>query len=143
MSESKPYIGGQAVIEGVMMRGPACVTVAVRRPDGTIAVKEGPLASKLAGSKLWKLPGLRGVATLVESLSLGYRSLRFSAEQQLSEEERAKGGEGGGGGGLAIVVSIVFALLIFKGLPQLLANGASSVFGLGLDVQNPLFHLVT
>ena len=141
MSENKPYIGGQAVIEGVMMRGPMCVTVAVRRPDGTIAVREGPLVSKLAGSKLWKLPGLRGVATLVESLSLGYRALSFSATQQLSEEEQKQGG--GAGGGLAIFISIVVALLIFKGVPQFLAGGASSIFDLGLTVQNPAFHLIT
>jgi uncharacterized protein YqhQ len=143
MSESKPYIGGQAVIEGVMMRGPACVTVAVRRPDGTIAVKEGPLASKLAASKLWKLPGLRGVATLVESLSLGFRALRFSAEQQMTEEERAAAKNGGGGGGWAMLISILLAIAIFKAAPQYLADAASWVFGFELGVQNPLFHLLT
>ncbi|NLY93659.1 MAG: DUF1385 domain-containing protein, partial [Myxococcales bacterium] len=42
----KPYIGGQAVIEGVMMRGPTCMSVAVRRPDGSIVVDEGPLEPK-------------------------------------------------------------------------------------------------
>ena len=58
MSEDpkQPYIGGQAVIEGVMMRAPGCLSVAVRKPDGAIAVREGPVVSKLARSKAWKLP---------------------------------------------------------------------------------------
>ena len=45
VSKNKPYIGGQAVIEGVMMRAPGCLSIAVRRPDGGIAVKEGPSCS--------------------------------------------------------------------------------------------------
>src|SRR5688572_23085176 len=94
MSSAKPYIGGQAVIEGVMMRAPSCISVAVRRPDGAIAVREGPL-SKLATAGVWKLPGVRGVVTLVESLKLGFSALRFSAEQQMSDAERAEARESG------------------------------------------------
>jgi uncharacterized protein YqhQ len=79
MSEAnKPYIGGQAVIEGVMMRSPSGISVAVRRPDGSLALQEMPLRTRFDGG-VWKLPGFRGVATLVESLSLGYRALHFSA----------------------------------------------------------------
>src|SRR4029453_12782495 len=93
---SKPYIGGQAVIEGVMMRAPKCMSVAVRRPDGSLAVREGPLRAKYLNGPLSKVPGLRGVVMLVESMSLGYGALRFSAEQQMSEEERKKA-QGAGG----------------------------------------------
>lgn len=81
---AKPYIGGQAVIEGVMMRAPEGLSVAVRRPDGTIAVLEGQLPSEQSGVR--KIPGLRGIATLVESMSVGYRALSFSASQQETEE---------------------------------------------------------
>jgi len=82
MSQAKPYIGGQAVIEGVMMRAPEDLSVAVRRPDGTIAVLEGQLPNEHVG--LRKIPGVRGIATLVESMSVGYRALSFSAQQQES-----------------------------------------------------------
>ncbi|MFO0686346.1 MAG: DUF1385 domain-containing protein [Sandaracinus sp.] len=81
---AKPYIGGQAVIEGVMMRAPEGLSVAVRRPGGTIAVLEGQLPSEQSGVR--KIPGLRGIATLVESMSVGYRALSFSASQQETEE---------------------------------------------------------
>ncbi|MBW2405201.1 MAG: hypothetical protein JRF42_15705, partial [Deltaproteobacteria bacterium] len=86
---AQPYIGGQAVIEGVMMRAPGCLTVAVRRPDGTIALREGPYRSTWS-RKLWKLPGFRGVAMLVESMTMGFAALQFSAEQQMTEEELAQ-----------------------------------------------------
>ncbi len=76
------------MIEGVMMRAPGCMSVAVRRPNGSIVVTESPMRSKVARSKLWKWPLMRGVAMLVESVGLGYRALHFSAEQQLTEEER-------------------------------------------------------
>lgn len=82
MSQPKPYIGGQAVIEGVMMRAPEGLSVAVRRPDGTIAVLEGQLPNEHTG--LRKIPGVRGIVTLVESMSVGYRALSFSAQQQES-----------------------------------------------------------
>ena len=82
MSNPKPYIGGQAVIEGVMMRAPEGLSVAVRRPDGSIAVLEGKLPNEHTG--LRKIPGVRGIATLVESMSVGYRALSFSASQQES-----------------------------------------------------------
>lgn len=170
--QEKPYIGGQAVIEGVMMRSRTCLSVAVRRPDGQIIVREGPVVSKLATSKLWKLPGLRGVATLVESLSLGYSALSFSAEQQLTDDEAKRQGKGGSiaamlavlgfsvgmsgevapsgkpadagsGAKLATALSIVFAIGLFIALPQLLTAGASKLFGWTLSVQDSGFHVVT
>ncbi|MBC7172162.1 MAG: DUF1385 domain-containing protein, partial [Polyangiaceae bacterium] len=119
-SESaKPYIGGQAVIEGVMMRAPGCLSVAVRRPDGSIAVKEGPFQGKFISSKLWKLPGFRGVATLVESLGIGFRALMFSAEQQMTEEEKAQAETGSNA---ALLLSTMISLGLFIALPQFLAT---------------------
>ncbi|HEY8430742.1 MAG TPA: DUF1385 domain-containing protein [Sandaracinaceae bacterium] len=138
MSESKPYIGGQAVIEGVMMRAPGCMSVAVRKPDGTIALTEGPMAARTG--KVWKLPFVRGVATLVESLSLGYRALRFSAEQQLTEEERA---EASGSGRGALFLATLLALGLFVALPQGAAAGLGQWLGLDLDVRDWRFHALT
>src|SRR5438105_4545818 len=140
MSEPvRPYIGGQAVIEGVMMRAPKCMSVAVRRPDGTIAVREGPLRAKYLNGPLSKVPGLRGVVMLVESMSLGYGALRFSAEQQMSEEER-KQVEGSGG---AMWISVLFGLGMFILLPQGLTTGLAKLIGADWDLTSPAFHAVT
>ncbi|MBX3270864.1 MAG: DUF1385 domain-containing protein [Sandaracinaceae bacterium] len=142
MSEaSKPYIGGQAVIEGVMMRAPGCLSVAVRKPGGAIAVREGPVRSKVAGNKLAKLPFVRGVATLVESLSIGYGALRFSAEQQLTDEEREKAGASSGGG--MMMLTTLLALGLFMAAPQLAAEGTSRLFGVELAVDRWQFHALT
>ena len=101
------------------------------------------MRSKLAASRLWKLPLLRGGATLVESLSVGMRALQFSVTQQLVD---AKGNplpeEAEGGGRWVGLVSILFALLLFKGAPQGLGWAASRFLGIG-GVQDPRFHLLT
>jgi len=136
---ARSYIGGQAVIEGVMMRAPKCLSVAVRRPDGALVVREGPLRAKLLTGPMSKIPGLRGVVMLVESLSLGYGALRFSVEQQMTEEERKEAGEGGG----AAWISLVFALGLFILLPQGLTSGLARVLGANWDLTSPMFHLVT
>ncbi|HEY6879775.1 MAG TPA: DUF1385 domain-containing protein, partial [Polyangiales bacterium] len=102
-----------------MMRAPKCLSVAVRRPDGSIVVREGPLRAKLLNGPYSKIPGVRGVVMLFESLSLGYGALRFSAEQQLSEEERAQAQDGGG----AVAISVLLALGMFILLPQGLTSG--------------------
>jgi uncharacterized protein YqhQ len=75
----KPYIGGQAVIEGVMMRSPKSFAIAVRRADGSIDIRERAVSAKASSAA--KMPLLRGVMTLVESLRLGSEALRFSAER--------------------------------------------------------------
>jgi len=135
---AQPYIGGQAVIEGVMMRAPACLTIAVRRPDGTIALREGPYRSRWS-KKLWKLPGFRGVAMLVESMTMGFSALQFSAEQQMTEEELA---QDQGSGRLAVVVSTLLALGLFVALPQGLASLAARGAGWDLGLTDTGFHVL-
>jgi uncharacterized protein YqhQ len=139
LATAAPYIGGQAVIEGVMMRGPGCMSVAVRTPEGGLAVTEKPMGSRFPQLRRWPL--LRGVAVLVESLSLGYRALAFSAEQQMTEEERAAGGEGSSRG--ALVLSTLLALGLFVALPQAAAAGTGNFFGWDLGVRDSSFHLLT
>jgi uncharacterized protein YqhQ len=78
MSEERPYIGGQAVLEGVMMRSPTSFAVVVRRRDGSLSVRERPMTDYRTGWK--KLPLVRGVYSLVESLKLGHEALKFSAD---------------------------------------------------------------
>lgn len=139
MADSRPYIGGQAVIEGVMMRAPKCLSVAVRRPDGSIIVREGPLRAKLLNGPFSKVPGVRGVIMLFESLSLGYGALRFSAEQQLTEEERQSSKEGGA----AVGISVALAIGMFVLLPQGLTSGLAKLLGAQWDLTSPVFHAVT
>jgi uncharacterized protein YqhQ len=73
-------IGGQAVIEGVMMRSPGRVATAVRLPDGTIQVKTQDFVSISRRAPVFGLPILRGAVVLVESLRIGIQALAFSAE---------------------------------------------------------------
>jgi uncharacterized protein YqhQ len=77
--ENRPYIGGQAVLEGVMMRAPRSFAVVVRRRDGSLHIRERSMKDGRTGAA--KIPLIRGVASLVESLKLGSEALRFSAEQ--------------------------------------------------------------
>ncbi|AKT44027.1 DUF1385 domain-containing protein [Chondromyces crocatus] len=92
MSEqpARPYIGGQAVIEGVMMRSPSSFAIVCRRQSGELMVREQPMvATAPTGVRTWPL--IRGLVTVVESLKLGSQALRWSAEiyeQDLAEAER-------------------------------------------------------
>lgn len=83
-------VGGQAVIEGVMMRSPHAFCVAVRKPSGEIASQTGPLVRPSERRRLWKYPVLRGVGVLGQALALGIRALRFSANTALEEERAAQ-----------------------------------------------------
>ncbi|WP_437589840.1 DUF1385 domain-containing protein [Sorangium sp. So ce1000] len=93
---ARPYIGGQAVIEGVMMRSPSSVAIVCRRRSGELVVREQPMTAVPRGPRTW--PFVRGVATLVESLRLGSQALRWSAdlyEQDISAEEAGTAKETG------------------------------------------------
>ena len=85
MSDNPISYGGQAVMEGVLMRGKKAYAMAVRRPDGGIEVIEKPISSK-ANNKFFKLPLVRGFVALCSSMALGYSALSQSAEIALSEE---------------------------------------------------------
>src|SRR3972149_786081 len=87
MSEPTLYYGGQAVMEGVMIRGPHSVAAACRRPDGDIAVRRETLGGVYTGP-LRRVPFVRGVIVLWETLALGMRSLIFSSNVALGEEEK-------------------------------------------------------
>ena len=97
MKEEQIIVGGQAVIEGVMMRSPHAYAVAVRRRNGEIVVKGEPLPSLAEKYPALKLPILRGAATLIHSMLLGIKALNFSAtvsmgdaEEESSQNEQAK-----------------------------------------------------
>ncbi len=91
MSEKMPSYGGQAVIEGVMMRGSKAVAIAMRAPDKSIVIHKEPLG-KIYRSKITKIPLLRGLILLWDAIGLGMRALTLSANLQTEkEEEQLKG----------------------------------------------------
>jgi uncharacterized protein YqhQ len=118
-------IGGQAVLEGVMMRGPRNWAVAIRKPDGEIAQVARQIDPLMARHWALRLPIVRGVVALGESLAIGFRALSVSASYAAAEE--AEGDEEPAEiGRWAIVfsfaVAIGFALMLFKVSPALLAD---------------------
>ena len=92
-SDDEILVGGQAVIEGVMMRSPKAYSVAVRRQDGTVRVMKDVMLGLGEKWKIFKTPILRGVGALGQALVLGIRALRFSAEEALTEEGGKKAAE--------------------------------------------------
>jgi uncharacterized protein YqhQ len=109
--------GGQAVIEGVMMRGAKYMAVAVRGPKGEIIVHSEPLNTKIYGGLISKLPFLRGTIMLWDALVLGMRALLFSADVALEEEEEVE----------------------FKGPIAWGSMAFSLIIGIGIFLLGPLF----
>ena len=111
-------VGGQAVLEGVMMRGVSTWAVAVRTPHGSIDVTSEPLVSWAKRHRVLRWPVIRGVAALGESLKIGFRALAISANAQLIEEEGDEPDEiGGFTWGLTIAFSLVLAVGLFFVVP--------------------------
>jgi len=105
--------GGQAVIEGVMMRGSKHMTVAVRRPSGDIIVHSEPLNARIYSGRVSRLPFLRGLVMLWDALVLGTRALLFSADVALEEEEEVEftGPIAWGSVALSLIIGIGIFLL--------------------------------
>lgn len=132
-------VGGQAVLEGVMMRSPRALAIAVRRPDGEVLLKDEPYTSLAARHPLLKRPLLRGPVTLVEALVTGIRALNFSAQVALEEEETTLGW-----GSLALTMAGAFllAFLLFGFLPHWLSGMAGRLWGRALTPADFLFHVI-
>ncbi|MCG3206460.1 MAG: hypothetical protein FOGNACKC_00059 [Anaerolineae bacterium] len=108
---SKPFnYGGQAVIEGVMMRGRKHMAVAVRNPQGEIVLHTEPLNPRIYSSFINKVPFIRGFTLLWDTLVLGMRTLMYSADVAMGEEDVEFSGPMAWG---AVAVSLVLALAIF------------------------------
>jgi uncharacterized protein YqhQ len=131
--------GGQAVIEGVMIRGRRTVALACRKPDGDIYRYREPLRSPLVRSRVARLPFVRGVVVLWESLDYGIRMLMRSAEVQLDQEEQL----GKGGNTLVLGVALVGALVLFIGVPYLATSAARALIpsSIVLNVTEGLIRL--
>src|SRR5438270_4350748 len=117
-------VGGQAVLEGVMMRGPGNWAVAVRTPAGSIAQVSRPIDSAMARHRVLRLPIVRGVVALGESLAIGFRALAISANYAAQEEGEEEVATELTRGQLifAFAIAIGFAVLLFKVGPALITN---------------------
>src|SRR5881398_2875172 len=116
-------IGGQAVLEGVMMRGPSNWAVAVRKPNGQIAEVCRPIDSMMKRHWAFRLPIVRGVIALGESLAIGFRALSISANYAAAEDdEEAETELSRGAIVFAFLIAIGFAISVFKVGPALLAD---------------------
>jgi uncharacterized protein YqhQ len=152
--EGELLVGGQALIEGVMMRSPGAYGVAVRRPDGSISFQRGKVASLAKRYPFLKLPVLRGVAVLFQSLAIGIRALNFSAEEAMAmidpakvapADEPTEAGEKDKASSWAIAGSMAFGLgvgvLVFIFLPLWLTHLAEDYVFRG-QLSSLAFNLV-
>ena len=114
-------VGGQAVMEGVMMRGVSTWAVAVRKPDGEVDVQSFPLVSWTKRHRVLRWPVVRGVVALVESLNIGFKALGMSANAQLPEDEEPISGAMWFG---TVVIALLFAVGLFFVVPV----GLTSLF---------------
>jgi uncharacterized protein YqhQ len=118
-------IGGQAVLEGVMMRGPSNWTLAVRKVDGEIATVERDIQSVMLRHRFFRLPIIRGIIALGESLAIGFRALAISANyaaQEEGDDEEVSTEIGRGALIFAFAIAIGFALVLFKVTPALITS---------------------
>jgi uncharacterized protein YqhQ len=135
---SKPEtvsVGGQAVIEGVMMRSTTGWAVAARTPKGGIVAQKHELPRLSSRSFLAKVPFIRGVLVLGESMTLGMRALTWSANVQAAEEEEELGGG-------ALFASVAAALLLTVGIFIVAPSFAAKVFASGNDIAFGVIEVV-
>lgn len=138
--ESPLPVGGQAVLEGVMMRSPRAMAIAVRRPDGTVFLKDEPYTSLSERYPVLKRPFLRGPIILIEALVTGVRSLTFSAQIALEEEEQSLGW---GSMALTLGGAFLLAFLFFGFLPHWLSGLAGYLIrGRLLTPASFTFHVI-
>jgi uncharacterized protein YqhQ len=119
----KPFnYGGQAVLEGVMMRGSRTMAVAVRHPDGHVVVKTEPLNEKLYTGPISRIPFLRGLIMLWDALGLGVKALNMSADVAMGEEASLSGPVAWG----TMIAGVGMGVALFMALPSFLAGLVAS-----------------
>ncbi len=124
--------GGQAVIEGVMMRGAHVAAIAVRNTEGSIVVHEEPLSATLYRGRIAKTPFVRGIIGLWDALGLGTRALLWSADVAMSTEEE-KVSFTGPVGWATLAVSLLFSVGLFFILPTAASTGIGNLLGLSTE----------
>ena len=114
--DNKVVVGGQAVIEGVMMRGPKAIATAVRRKDGTIVYRKKTLDEKK--NKWFKMPFIRGVLALFDAMVIGTKELIFASNQAGEEEEQLSDKEVMG----TVSMSLIIGIGVFMVIPSLVGG---------------------
>jgi uncharacterized protein YqhQ len=134
-SGEETLVGGQAVLEGVMMRSPHAWGICIRKPDGTLSTHCEPLERLSEKHKWMGWPVVRGVMTLGQAMVLGFRALRYSANvalDQLPAQEEKKAEIKGWVAAINIIISVGFFIFLYKFVPLLAATklkNAHPVFG--------------
>ncbi len=123
-------LGGQAVIEGVMMKGPRAFAVAVRKASGEIRVRDFPLSESASRKRIGKVPLVRGVVTMAVMLAIGYRALQYSADEAMADAEGESPAAPREDGGLAMAGAMALALVLGIGLFFLLPLYAAHLLSL-------------
>ena len=132
-SGEETLVGGQAVMEGVMMRAPHSYCVAVKKPNGEIVTDQMPLPRMSEKYPIFKLPVLRGVGTLAQAMTLGYKALHFSAAASMDDpaipvEKRPTGKMMQGAQILNLIVSLAIFILLYKAAPLLLVDRLKLIY---------------
>jgi len=140
-AEAKLALGGQAVIEGVMMRAPRSLTVAIRKPKGEVTVKRQDLWLASDHLPFLKIPFLRGVVALVEALVYGISALNYSANEALAEEEGQQAELSPWALGAVMFFSLGLGVALFFILPLYLTHLISQWI-LPLGRSNLIFNLM-
>src|SRR5580765_2274685 len=138
-------IGGQAVLEGVMMRSPSRIAVAVRRPDGTFAFLDKPFVSITRRIKPLGLPIVRGALSLFETFYLGVTALNFSADAVGREDSDTKPKPSAGwqlAQGLTVAISLALGVLLFVVLPARLTGWLGFHDRIGFGLVDGAFRLL-
>jgi uncharacterized protein YqhQ len=136
---TRPSIGGQAVLEGVMMRGPASWSVACRKPDASIAVERHPLPTLAQRHKFLRWPLLRGCLVLGESLAIGIKALMISANHALQEEDEELSDKQLG---WSLAVAMVMFSAVFIALPVFGTRLLERIIGNAIEERPLLFNLI-
>lgn len=142
-----PQVGGQAVLEGVMMRSPNSLAIAVKRANGRIVIREDVWRSIWDKFRFLRWPFLRGTVVMIEAMVNGMQALNFSANEAMKDEEGVEDREpdkmGGLGFAVTIAVGLLVAVFLFKMLPHLAATYLGNLFvGRALTVDDLFYHVV-
>jgi uncharacterized protein YqhQ len=136
-SGEETLVGGQAVMEGVMMRAPHSYCVAVRRQDGSMATEQMPLERISEQYKIYKYPVVRGVGTLYQAMKLGLKALRFSADVMIQDDPKLKAEADRKGKKTEIpgwamagnlILSLAFFLFMYKFLPLFVVTKLEKIY---------------
>jgi uncharacterized protein YqhQ len=140
----RPQVGGQAVIEGVMMRSPSGIATAVRTQSGRILVKTEPFVSLTKKSKFFGLPVIRGAVALIETFVVALKALAFSGSESINEddEENSKGDGITWHMILAMIGAVLLGMALFFYVPLLLTELFRIENGIYFNLVDGLFRLI-